>query len=127
MVQTEIFANKEDALDGENYKTSPVKTRNDLMSQTAEQTRVNSLEKLVIKQEEAVELPDWIKNPFKIVPSVQEEQEEDEQNQTQEIGYQNLENNLSRMKSKGKIIRTTRSGVRTAVNRSNMTSTKNSV
>ena len=127
MVQTEIFANNEDALDGENYKTSPVKTRNDLMSQTAEQTRVNSLEKLVIKQEEAVELPDWIKNPFKIVPSVQEEQEEDEQNQTQEIGYQNLENNLSRMKSKGKIIRTTRSGVRTAVNRSNMTSTKNSV
>ena len=127
MVQTEIFANKEDALDGENYKTSPVKTRNDLMSQTAEQTRVNSLEKLVIKQEEAVELPDWIKNPFKIVPSVQEEQEEDEQNQTQEIGYQNLENNLSRMKSKGKIIRTTRSGIRTAVNRSNMTSTKNSV
>lgn len=78
MAETEIFANKEEALDEEKYQTSPVKTRNDLMSQTAEQTRVNSLEKLEIKQEEAVELPDWIKNPFKIVPSVQEEEEEDD-------------------------------------------------
>ena len=78
MAETEIFANKEEALDEEKYQTSPVKTRNDLMSQTAEQSRVNSLEKLVIKQEEAVELPDWIKNPFKIVPSVQEEEEEDD-------------------------------------------------